>query len=35
MQVLRKMRDGGGALDSISLVLALTLFRAKTVESLL
>ena len=36
MQVfLRKMRDGGGVLDSISLVLALILFRAKIVESLL
>ena len=35
MQVLlRKMRDGRGVLDSISLVLALILFRTKTVESL-
>ena len=32
---LRKMRDSGGVLDSISLVLALILFRAKIVESLL
>ena len=33
--LLRKMRDGRGVLDSISLVLALILLRAKTVESLL